>query len=263
MKLSIITINYNNIEGLRKTIESVLSQSFHDYEWIVIDGGSTDGSRELLLEYQANISYWVSENDRGIYHAMNKGIAQVHGEYCQFLNSGDYFIDGDVLSKVFSCELADVNYGDQWCMKDNEVVEKRTYPEQIHLPYLFVAPLGHQASFFKTALVKEHLYKEQYSISADRAFFLELYVSGAKFKHLPMPIVYFDTDGVGSNEKTKVERREQLYRIKREFFSDQVVKDIEQLISKGREYDFIMRVRPLKALYNLSKKLKKLRHKLF
>lgn len=260
MKLSIITINYNNIEGLRKTIESVLSQSFQDYEWIVIDGGSTDGSRELLEEYQVNISYWVSEKDRGIYHAMNKGIAQAHGEYCQFLNSGDYFIDGDVLSKVFSCELTDVNYGDQWCMKDNEVVEKRTYPEQIHLPYLFAAPLGHQASFFKTALVRVHLYKEQYSISADRAFFLELYISGAEFKHLPMPIVYFDTDGIGSNERTKVERSEQLYRIKREFFSDQVVKDIDQLLSKSNEYDFVMRIRPLKIFYMFFKKLQSLKY---
>ena len=261
MKLSIITINYNNNEGLRKTIRSVLSQSFQDYEWIVIDGGSTDGSKELLEQYKESFAYWVSESDRGIYHAMNKGIAQAHGEYCQFLNSGDYFIDGDVLSKVFSCELVDVNYGDQWCMKDNKVVEHRTYPEQIHLPYLFAAPLGHQASFFRTALVKDHLYKEQYTISADRAFFLELYVAGARFKHLSIPIVYFDTDGIGSNEKTKAERRKQFFQIKREFFSDQVVKDIEQLISKSNEHDFVMRIRPLRVVYLFFKKLQSLKYK--
>lgn len=261
MKLSIITINYNNCEGLRKTIRSVLPQSFQDYEWIVIDGGSTDGSKELLEQNQESFTYWVSESDRGIYHAMNKGIEHAQGEYCQFLNSGDYFIDDDVLSKVFSCELVDVNYGDQWCMKDGEVVEKRTYPEQIHLPYLFAAPLGHQASFFRTALVREHLYKEQYTISADRAFFLELYVAGARFKHLSIPIVYFDTDGIGSNEKTKAERRKQLFQIKREFFSDQVVKDIEQLISKSHEYDFVMRIRPLKIVYLFFKKLQLLKYK--
>lgn len=264
MKLSIITINYNNYVGLRRTIESVLSQSFGDYEWIVIDGGSTDGSRELIEEYQEKITYWVSEKDRGIYHAMNKGISQARGEYCQFLNSGDYFIDNDVLSKVFSdFELADVNYGNQWCIQEGKVVEKRTYPEDIHLPFLFAAPLGHQASFFRTALIKEHLYREQYTISADRAFFLELYVVGAKFKHLAVPVVYFDTEGIGSNEKTKVERRKQLYHIKREFFSDQVVKDIEQLISRGREYDFVMRNRPLKVFYKFFKMLQKLKYKLF
>ena len=113
MTLSIITINYNNLEGLKKTIESVCSQTYRDYEWIVIDGGSTDGSRELIEENKSHIHYWVSEPDNGIYHAMNKGIAQAKGDYCQFLNSGDYYIAPNTLQQVFSHdELADVNYGD-------------------------------------------------------------------------------------------------------------------------------------------------------
>lgn len=79
MKLSIITINYNNREGLKKTIESVLSQTFTDYEYIIIDGGSTDGSRELIEQYQSHLSFWCSEPDKGIYNAMNKGIAKARG----------------------------------------------------------------------------------------------------------------------------------------------------------------------------------------
>lgn len=87
VKLSIITVSYNNVSGLRKTIESVLNQSSKDFEYIVIDGGSTDGSVELIKQHGDKIAYWVSEKDAGIYNAMNKGIRQAKGEYYQFLNS--------------------------------------------------------------------------------------------------------------------------------------------------------------------------------
>lgn len=92
MKLSIITVNLNNKDGLQKTIDSVISQTFKDFEWIVIDGGSTDGSKELIEKYQESISYWVSEPDSGIYNAMNKGI-RIGGGYIIFLNSGDYLFN--------------------------------------------------------------------------------------------------------------------------------------------------------------------------
>lgn len=263
MKLSIITINYNNLNGLEKTIKSVLSQSFQDYEWIIIDGGSTDDSKELIANHQNKISYWISEPDKGIYNAMNKGIEKATGEYCQFLNSGDYYIDSDVLQKVFSNkELKDVNYGNQWCIDDKgAIIEKRSYPDLMSLTFLFRSPLGHQASFIKTEIVKEHLYKENYNISADRAFFLELYCAGCQFYHIPLPIVYFDTEGIGSNPKTLQERRKQFNQIKREFFSDQVVKDIEKLIEKEDNFNFVMRVKPLRWFYMFMKKLQSIKYK--
>ena len=90
MKLSVITINFNNKEGLAKTIVSVVGQTTRDFEWIIIDGGSTDGSMELIENNSEYISYYVSEPDKGIYNAMNKGIMASHGEYLLFLNSGDY-----------------------------------------------------------------------------------------------------------------------------------------------------------------------------
>ena len=93
MKYSIITVNYNNKDGLRKTIESVIHQTFRDFEFIVIDGCSTDGSAEVLKEYDAQIDYWVSEPDKGVYYAMNKGTRQAHGDYLNFMNSGDCFYD--------------------------------------------------------------------------------------------------------------------------------------------------------------------------
>ena len=86
MLYSIITINFNNCDGLRRTIESVVNQTNDNYEYIVIDGGSTDGSVDVIQKYSDRISYWVSEKDDGIYNAMNKGVRHAHGDYCLFLN---------------------------------------------------------------------------------------------------------------------------------------------------------------------------------
>lgn len=263
MKLSIITVNYNNLEGLKKTLDSVKAQTFKDYEWIVIDGGSTDGSKELLESHDGDISYWVSERDNGIYHAMNKGIMQAHGKFCQFLNSGDYYISPDTLSKVFSLgDLSDVNYGDQWCIENGKVTERRTYPDKMSLDYLFNAPLGHQATFFRTSAIKAHPYRENYTISSDRALFLELYTSGCHFRHLPQPIVYFDTLGIGSSAKTFATRKQQFHDIKREYFADQVVCDIERLMRDSENYQFVQRNFPLRWTYNLFRSLQRLRDKL-
>lgn len=99
-KISVITVNYNNREGLRATLQSTLAQTYSDYEYIVIDGGSTDGSKTLLEDQATRVDHWVSEPDGGIYPAMNKGIAIASGEYLLFMNSGDTFYDAEVLEQV-------------------------------------------------------------------------------------------------------------------------------------------------------------------
>ena len=114
-KLSIITINRNNAAGLRKTIESVVSQTYTDFEYIIIDGASTDGSVEVIKEYaEATLPcgeglgerlYWVSEPDKGIYNAMNKGILKAQGEYLLFLNSGDWLVDKDVIKSFIDLNI--------------------------------------------------------------------------------------------------------------------------------------------------------------
>lgn len=258
MRLSIITVNFNNRDGLVRTARSVADQTFTDFEWIVVDGGSTDGSVDVIREYADQIAWSVSEPDRGIYDAMNKGLMKASGEYVQFLNSGDYYIDGEVLSKVFARDdLSDVNYGDQWCVRDGSVVEKRSYPDTIDLGFLFRNPLGHQASFIRTDIAKAHPYRVRYTISADRAFFLELYLSGAGFRYLDIPVVYFDTDGIGSRESTLEIRRDQFKDIKRELLPARAVEDIEGLMAKADEYDFVKRVPPLRWTYSFFKWLRK------
>src|SRR5690348_17657794 len=100
-KLSIITINLNNVKGLQKTMESVFAQTFTDYEYIIIDGGSTDGSVSEIKKHQNKLVYWISENDKGIYNAMNKGIVKANGEYILFMNSGDYLYTDNTIKEVF------------------------------------------------------------------------------------------------------------------------------------------------------------------
>lgn len=100
MRISIITVNFNNKDGLERTIKSVISQKPELYEYIIIDGGSTDGSVDVIKKHSQHIHYWVSEKDNGIYHAMNKGIAVATGDYCNFLNSGDTYHDSYVLSRL-------------------------------------------------------------------------------------------------------------------------------------------------------------------
>ena len=102
MKLSIITVNYNDAEGLERTIKSVMSQSFKDFEFIIIDGGSTDASVDVIKKYENNIDYWVSETDGGIYQGMNKGLRQAQGEYVNFMNGGDSYYSPDVLNEIFA-----------------------------------------------------------------------------------------------------------------------------------------------------------------
>ncbi|MEG1573526.1 MAG: glycosyltransferase family 2 protein, partial [Bacteroidales bacterium] len=112
-KLSIITINLNDAAGIEKTLKSIWEkQSFRDFEHIVIDGGSKDGSVEVIKKYEKNLAYWISEPDKGIYNAMNKGIAKATGEYLLFINGGDWLAD-DVLAEVFAIPFEeDIVYGD-------------------------------------------------------------------------------------------------------------------------------------------------------
>ena len=212
MKLSIITVNLNNFEGLQKTINSVIIQTFRDFEWIVIDGGSTDGSRELIEEYASQLAYWVSEPDKGIYNAMNKGMDRAHGDYLLFLNSGDWLYNQTSLERCFAHDFnADVMYGD--CMfyyADHETLSH--YPSSLTFDILYRSSLSHCSSFIRReTLVKEH-YNEDYRIVSDLEFWVKLAFSGGSFCHLDEVVSVFDTTGISStnHEVDKAEREDVL-----------------------------------------------------
>ena len=148
-KLSVITVNYNNLEGLKRTVESVVSQTWKEFEYIVIDGGSTDGSKEYLESQSTQIDYWISEPDSGIYNAMNKGIEKALGTYLLFLNSGDHFNDRLSLAKVHNQLLnEDFVYFDIRIIENNKsfILEN---PEVFSFSYLHNNLPCHQCTFIK------------------------------------------------------------------------------------------------------------------
>jgi glycosyltransferase involved in cell wall biosynthesis len=205
-KLSIITINKNNADGLMKTIESVLCQTFKDFEYIIIDGASTDNSVSIINEYSQYITYFVSEPDGGIYDAINKGIKAANGEYCLFLNSGDYLISSLVLEKLFQHDLfEDIIYGD--IIFENNSGQRTLIRYDSALSILnFIGSANwcficHQCCFIKLNLFLQFgLYRTDLSILSDQAFLIKtIFEHGATYRYVPIAISIFNllsmTDG--------------------------------------------------------------------
>ena len=170
MKLSIITINYNDINGLERTFESVFNQTFQEFEYIVVDGGSTDGGKALIEEHSDKINYWISEPDKGVYDAMNKGIKEAIGEYFYFLNSGDTFYNQEVLtniSKLITKNAPDIVYGDVNDI-DEKTGDSKIRPKK-HLDKiaLFNKMVCHQALFCHKRLFHDTVFNTTYKIKAD------------------------------------------------------------------------------------------------
>ena len=204
MTLSIITVNLNNCDGLKRTIDSVISQTFTDYEWIVIDGGSTDGSKELIEQYSDHFAYWVSEPDKGIYNAMNKGIKHTKGDYLLFINSGDWLVDENVLKTVFNKQLdGDIIYGN-WYQIFGEQITPIKYDSNLSFSLLYLLTIGHCSSFIKRTILFDVLYSEDYEIVSDWKFFVECALCGKQFTHIDLFISYFDSTGISSNNQPKV-----------------------------------------------------------
>ena len=214
MRLSIITINYNNKAGLQKTIDSVICQTFKDYEWIVIDGGSTDGSKELLEQYQQHFAYWCSEPDKGVYNAMNKGIAKAKGEYLNFMNSGDAFYSNNTLEEVFvrNTPYADMVYGD-WLRieKYNKALMKA--PNEVSLDFFYTDNICHQAMFIKSSTMKKRGFDETFQIYADWAKWIEMVLEGSEFQYVPVIVCCFDaTEGLSNTITSNLEMEKERMR---------------------------------------------------
>lgn len=198
---SIITINLNNVRGLQETIDSVLSQTCIDFELIVIDGDSTDGSLDVIKKIAGNIKYWVSEKDTGIYNAMNKGIAKATGQYLLFLNSGDKLVDSHVLQKVLNQNpTADIVYGDMQTKEVDGLIVHRTMPDKISVVQLYADTIWHPVAFIKRELFYKYgFYDEQFLIVSDYEFFVRVVLSKKiSTKHVPVEVALFDRTGVSS-----------------------------------------------------------------
>lgn len=199
--LSIITVNLNNEKGLINTLDSLKKQSFKSYEHIIIDGGSSDNSKEIITEYEKNsphLAYWVSEPDKGIYDGMNKGIDQAKGEYIYFLNSGDYLSDKDALSSIafdgtkFICGNMSIEYLDA-------THESIIPPNTVDAIFLLKSFLPHPASFIHKSLFKDNKYRTDYRIISDWIHMVEsLIFKRCSYKHVNTFISIFDANGLSS-----------------------------------------------------------------
>jgi glycosyltransferase involved in cell wall biosynthesis len=201
MKISIITINFNNLHGLKETTKSVLGQTYLDKELIVIDGGSSDGSAEYIKEHKDSFAYSVSEKDNGIYNAMNKGVKQATGDYVIFMNSGDRFFYCDVLKDVFEGKKisSDIVYGCTLCSPEPGKAFLRI-PHALDVMWKNrISAICHQSAFIKCSLMKEVGYDERYRLLGDYAFFYYCYQYGCSFQEVNKIISVYETIGVSSN----------------------------------------------------------------
>lgn len=256
MKLSIITINYNNLPGLKRTYESVVSQTYKAIEWIVIDGGSTDGSKEFIEKHQEHFNYWCSEPDKGIYNAMNKGICQAHGEYLQFLNSGDNLVDNKVIEDFhnLSCN-EDIISGD--IILDNDPNEIRCNPDEtaLDLDVFLNGSVTHPPTFIKKELFVQYgMYDEHLKIVSDWKFLLNaLIFNNCSYRHWRRVVANFYTDGICSSLESRqihmAERNLVLHNIKR------VKRSLEKRDKKIQELDL-----PIMIIFKhkLTDKIKKI-----
>lgn len=177
---------------------SVLNQTYPNIEYIIIDGGSTDGTVDIIKKYSDRLAYWVSEPDKGIYDAMNKGINAATGDYINFLNAGDIYYSRSIVSQIISLiPSSDVIYGD--IIINTSVGIFYYYPTDLE-EFSTKMPIYHPSTIVSLRKIKQFLFNTEYSISGDYDQMYRMYNSGCTFQYIPMPFVIFDgIAGISSN----------------------------------------------------------------
>ncbi|WP_417858947.1 glycosyltransferase family 2 protein [Xanthomarina gelatinilytica] len=201
MLISIITINYNHLAGLKKTMQSVLEQTYSKIEYIIIDGGSTDGSKEYIESKDKNLAYWVSEADQGIYHAMNKGIDQATGEYLLFLNSGDWLVDKLVVERFVNFKpTEDIVYGDP-LVREGNTWKRKFMPKEMSVGVALTHTLSHQAEFYKRSLFNDNFrYNTSYKVVSDWILTNNAIIfKNASTRYIDLVVCYFENPGISSD----------------------------------------------------------------
>ena len=256
MKLSIITINYNNAEGIRRTLASVAAQTFRDFEHIIVDGGSTDDSVDIIRQYADNEAIrlegykairsenskadnlassphhlitsspitWISEKDKGVYDAQNKGIRLAHGEYCYFLNAGDTFCADDVLERMFSPNsliasspnrLPNILYGNEIIVDGNgQRIGIARGVENPSFVDLYNSCMKHQASFIHRSLFDKYgMYDADMRICSDFDWFFRViaFHDEVSLQYKDIDIAYFENTGISyHNPELCAKERQQI-----------------------------------------------------
>lgn len=204
MKISVVTVCYNAVNTIEKTISSVINQTYSDIEYIIIDGGSKDGTIELIKKYADYITYWVSESDSGIYHAMNKGIEAATGEWINFMNSGDIFATRDVIQNIFASNInenTDIIYGNSIIQNKNKTV---TLIAGNNISLLRKCPIyRHGASFVRLSVHKLFLFNlartQNLGYALDFDVIFRLYRHNKHFEKVDTAIMIYEADGISNH----------------------------------------------------------------
>lgn len=253
MTISIITINYNNDEGLKKTMTSVLEQTYDLIEYIVIDGGSTDGSVEVIEQNNDQLAYSVSEPDKGIYHAMNKGIEKATGAYLLFLNSGDWLVHSKVIENFVAFKpVEDIVYGDPLVRSGKGWIRKYM-PTTLNIGTVLVNTLAHQAEFYKQSLFQDGLrYDTSYKCSSDRNLTIQAIIfKNASSRYIDLVVCYFENPGISSDFELRHQERK---RYLRENFDPYFLKLLKEYKKQNKAYNKLRGHRIVKIALWLQKR---------
>lgn len=220
-RFSIITVVYNDVENIEETIKSVINQSYDNFEYIIIDGGSNDGTIEKIEKYREKIDCFVSEKDDGIYDAMNKGIKKAKGEFLFFLNSNDFLYNENVLKDIAKIsednKKEEIVYGRQILRYSDSLKEDNIRPQKIPKKEISTGSIVyHQAVFVKKSVFERiGIFSVKYKIAADYDFFCRCFVGGINF-FCVNEIVSIFTHG-GRSSRTILSYQESLQIIRKYF----------------------------------------------
>lgn len=200
VRISVITVSYNAEACIEATIKSVLGQGFDNFEYIIIDGGSSDGTVDLIKSYKHLLKKVVIEHDDGIYHAMNKGVSYCNGDYVVFMNAGDTFFDSTVLKNIAENirSTTSVLFG-----STNYIYNKYSVIREPKRNFRMGMPFCHQSSVTKREILLKYPFEQSGSLYADYKFYCDSFIRGDNFQELPIVISNYSCDGVSEKPTLK------------------------------------------------------------
>ena len=234
LKISIVTVCYNAEKTIENTILSVINQNYKNIEYIIIDGNSTDNTINIIKKYSDKISYWISEKDKGIYNAMNKGIDVANGDYIQFLNADDMLVSNNTIAQV-ALAIEDEKYPDILSSKIWNVYERSKYQRlasnNVSMDDIKKGGmLPHPGIFMKINIIRHYKFNEDNRIASDFELLLRCALDNRSIKYITVPTVYFSSEGISSvNPNIGID---ECYNILKKYRGTQVANDYKQRVYK-------------------------------